>query len=503
MNLRKKAVTIFTSLAIVLLLAFSENGATIPHAKAAGTGQFVVNGSKIYDPGGNEFVIKGVNVNGPRWPFARETTQDANLIANVWKFNTVRINTFPRMAQHGINNNLDLTAIINSFTSKNVVAMIENHDIYGTYAEANVTYDSSGNRIPSIQEMKDWWINIANTYKGNPYVWFNIANEPGLGSYSKADSINKWRDFHDEIIGAIRATGAQNIIVVDEHNWGQASGYTGGQSDSAVLSAGTFLTSKYSNITFGLHMYDNWINGANRLNSYLTNAQSKNLSVHIGEYGASNSSTALAMEAMFNTVINKNIGRIAWQWASEGDDHFDLTTGSNSGGGYEINQTNGSKPTNLTWMGNLIWDDNRGSLGSPVAQHNLSILENGFLENDMAYWNNWGRASTSTSFYKNGNRSLHINSGGTGGAGQAIGLRANTTYKLMSWGYDTADLGVKYKNAQGNDIQHILNFTGNNSWNWKETTFTTPADLTDGYVFIWKGDANSDFYADDIQLIKQ
>ncbi|WP_183583891.1 cellulase family glycosylhydrolase [Paenibacillus rhizosphaerae] len=57
--------------------------------------------------------------------------------------------------------------------------------------------------------------------------------------------MEKWKNFHDEIIGAIRATGAQNIIVVDEHNWGQANGYSGGDADSAVLTQGAYLSNKY------------------------------------------------------------------------------------------------------------------------------------------------------------------------------------------------------------------------------------------------------------------
>ncbi|MBB3128831.1 hypothetical protein FHS19_003506 [Paenibacillus rhizosphaerae] len=77
------------------------------------------------------------------------------------------------------------------------------------------------------------------------------------------------------------------------------------------------------------------------MSRYLASACNQNLSVHIGEYGASNGSTALATEAMFNVPNN----------VSEGSDGFDLTTGPASGGGYEINAQDSSKPTNLTWFG--------------------------------------------------------------------------------------------------------------------------------------------------------
>ncbi|OCT15139.1 hypothetical protein A8709_13605 [Paenibacillus pectinilyticus] len=501
LGLKAYAKTILVTMAALLIVPFTPISSTPAHA--AGTGKFEVNGTTINDPNGNEFIVKGVNVNGPRWPYSRETTQDATLISNVWQFNTVRINTFPRMAQHGVANNLDMNAIVNAFTAKGVVSMIENHDIYGTWAESSVTYDGSGNRIPSVQEMKDWWVNIANTYKNNPYVWFNIANEPGLGSYSNADSITKWKNFHDDIIGAIRATGAQNIIVVDEHNWGQANGYLGGNSDSAIISQGAYLKNKYANIIFSLHPYDNWSNGATRLSNYMTQAHNQNLAVIIGEYGGSNASTALAMEAVLNVAIPNHIGRVAWHWVSEGDDNFNLTTGSTSGGGYEINRTDGVKPSNLTWMGSLIWDDNRSSLSTPVPQHNFPIMNNGFFEDNLSFWNNWGQASVSTSIVKNGAKAIKISAGAAGGAGQNIGLRPNTTYKLMAWGYGKADLGVKYTTLSGSVTQQILSYTGGSYWSWNEITFTTPSDFSDGTVFIWKGDASAEFYADDIQIIQQ
>jgi len=73
------------------------------------TQEFTVQGSKIIGPDGKEFVAKGINVNGPHWPWKRSTVDDVDLIADVWKFNSVRVNCFPRL--DFIKTNLDLDAI--------------------------------------------------------------------------------------------------------------------------------------------------------------------------------------------------------------------------------------------------------------------------------------------------------------------------------------------------------------------------------------------------------
>ena len=91
------------------------------------TGQtFRVDSTNIIDPEGNVFLIKGVNVNGPYWPWSRSTVDDVPLITDTWKFNTVRVNILPRLKGIFPNNNTNLDAIVDSFTARKVVTIIEN-----------------------------------------------------------------------------------------------------------------------------------------------------------------------------------------------------------------------------------------------------------------------------------------------------------------------------------------------------------------------------------------
>ena len=97
---------ISTFIAVIFLLTgLVSFGSNNPASK-----NFSVEGSKIIDPNGNHFIVKGVNVNGPHWPWKRSTVKDVDLITEVWKFNTVRVNCFPRL--DFIKNNLSKQRII-------------------------------------------------------------------------------------------------------------------------------------------------------------------------------------------------------------------------------------------------------------------------------------------------------------------------------------------------------------------------------------------------------
>lgn len=321
---------------------------------------FTVDGTKILDPHGMEFLIKGVNVNGPGWCFPRDTLQDVNLITDVWKFNAVRVCTAMGWSLSK-EFNKDLDPIIKTFTDKKVVTIVEVHDYTGIYPPEK-DFQDEGACVYSINHFKTWWIETAVKYKDNPYVWFNIMNEPGAGCTK--ESADLWLKTHSELIEIIRGTGAQNIIVLDEHDWGQGGGYTGGSSsyDSAIIRMGPKINKKYTNIVFSLHVYERWTDGKERFDMYFNDAFERALCVIIGEYGVGKDNEALnsAVKGMYDRAIPKNIGRLYWAWD---DPKFFMTE---EGCGWQIDRTDGEKPRNLTWAGELIWQDIRGLLISPI-----------------------------------------------------------------------------------------------------------------------------------------
>ncbi len=461
-----------------------------PAAQAQG---FRVQGTEVLDPGGKPFIVKGVNVNGPHWPWSRPTAPDADLIADTWKFNTVRINCVPSLAANGccVSNNTNLDQIVTAFTSRKVVAMLENHDFTCTYPDAT-----------QLATLKSWWVDLAIRYKNNPYVWFNILNEPGGG-----DTVDeRWKTVHEEVVKAIRLTGANNIIVLDGFACGQEKGFSKGESGSGILSYGPYLAQTYVNITFSLHLYGEWIYGRQRLSNYLDAVRAKGLSIHIGEYGtAVDYSKAVAADVL-HVCLQKNVGRMAWQWT--GVDVHRLTQNS---GGFAIDRTDGGKPGNLSFAGNLIWKDNRNELTAGSPDFNVPapwLLNGGFEDGDFPDgWQNFGgsAAETAAANVRSGRRSLRVNAGSASGAGQALYLLADTTYILTAWGRNAAvpaaasSMGLNIKAAGQTDRTVSVNFN-ETAFTQKSLRFRTPAQPTETYLFIYKNDAGAVFYVDDVDV---
>jgi hypothetical protein len=460
---------------------------------------FKVQGTKILDSLGNEFIAKGVNVNGPYWPWPRPTEPDVPLITDVWKCNAVRLNCWREFKIYN-SNNTDLDAIIKAFTDKKVVVMIEQHNFTGKYPNAG-----------ELTDLATYWAGVANKYKNNEYVWFNIMNEPGSGETAPAD----WLNSHEQVIKAIRNTGAPNIIVMDEHGFGQANGYAN-DAGSAALTYGPALTAKYSNLLFSLHLYANWIYGKARLEAYTNAVHAKNLALIYGEYGTAIDYSSEVASSVFRVGMAKGIGRFAWAWA--GDDNHDLTTKAN-GGGFEINNTSGSKPSNLSFAGNLVWMDNHGLLtaNSPELTPPPVLFYNGDFEIENAGngakletgWINFGTAySEGTPLHvKSGSYSVRIAEGQPGGCGQPIYLEPGGTFELSAWGKNsiagaqTSNVLIKGKVNGSETTFANLDFTSD-VFELKNTVFTIPSGVSDVLLIIYKNGAQPTFWCDAITVKK-
>ncbi len=338
--------------------ALPVNVAAAEPTRGAPAVPFSVRGPNIFDPNGSQFIAKGINVNGYNWVWTRETTQDAHLIADCWKFNVVRVNSFllsgeQRWEQYSVNNDLD--KIVNTFTDRKVVVILEAHDRIGSYYEGR-----------DLEALVGWFTNLAQRYKSNPYVWFDVSNEPG-GQHS-VDRDN-WVNMHQQVIHAIRdVAGADNIIIAEGMHGGQDAGTFNDpgnvpQANSAILQFANDLLSfggkDYYNIVFSIHTYDQWTSGDAKMADFFDRVLSNNTAIIVGEYGIDGGvNTTPAVQSVFNTAVPRSIGRIAWQW--DGSDKNKLTT---EGGGWKID--NCTDPANLSWFGQKIWDDNHGTMPQP------------------------------------------------------------------------------------------------------------------------------------------
>lgn len=224
------------------------------------TRNFVTRGRTIYDPDGNVFVPRGVNIggtianNGNGWPdFALDPAFAQGMLD--WHCNAVRIATYNTATQPWspkgkalaagkteAEADAEIDALVDNLTSfyraRGFVTIIECHDITHSFKDG------------TLEQIEAFWVRYANRWKHDPYVWINIANEPSLGPTT-------WIQFHDRVCWAIRNTGAKNMIITDllyfasdspKDFYGQVipRGYEPGRVDYLIARHGNIIASQHN-----------------------------------------------------------------------------------------------------------------------------------------------------------------------------------------------------------------------------------------------------------------
>ncbi len=308
------------------------------------------------------FVVRGVNVGGFQddWRGIDMTeAKHVDSITNCWGFNSLRVRNFllsnPGDAVNSAPDYLD--RIIATYTSRGRVVMIEAHDRTGAYFEGQ-----------DLATLIAWHVKYAQKYKNNPYVWFNVMNEPD--SNQGRGPSPQWVTMHRQVIGAIRAVAPNNIIVVDAASWGQdAADWTIErpqviESNSSLLSSAQAIMSGNTNIVFSFHTYqqwgaDNFLNKSQaqantRMRVYLDALQAKRIPTIIGEYGSWNNDedSMAAVRAVDTVAIPRGVGHMVWAWGGYDNNRLVWPTATGSGG-WQINDC--TNPTNLTELGKVAW----------------------------------------------------------------------------------------------------------------------------------------------------
>ena len=312
---------------------------------------------------GVPFVPVGSNYNGEDWvhgPGPAKTKDLVNVSKNAWKFNAIRVNNFmdPSNAKFGTYGTYNkISEIVSAYTAADVVVMLELHDWTGGYPTGD-------DRAAAL----DWWEDTARTYKGNEHVWFNVMNEPaGGGAVS-----TQWRDFHRDPIRRIRdVAGAGNVIVLDGAAWGQDLGENSStdpdadSEKSGILTHGNdvkrFGGKTYDDIVFSLHLYDQWGWGTDSFNKaklvdYVDRVRGEGHALIFGEAGkrvadSSTHSYAKALRAAYEIAAEQHVGVLSWSFNQI--DNFYHVDGD-KGYGDKINSW--TNPTNLSDMGEIVWD---------------------------------------------------------------------------------------------------------------------------------------------------
>ncbi|MFH0929509.1 MAG: PA14 domain-containing protein, partial [Candidatus Aenigmatarchaeota archaeon] len=144
----------------------------------------------------------------------------------------------------------------------------------------------------SRQAFINAWVALANRYKNNPYVLFSIMNEPLAGEYIDDVGMNRhlghtYSELMENVVDAIHATGAKNIIIIDKPYVTRTPSTTGSglalyynnvqpvNRDGVVWEDHSYITKR--------HDFDSWSNWIDTFVPRLVDTFGKPLI--IGEYG--------------------------------------------------------------------------------------------------------------------------------------------------------------------------------------------------------------------------
>lgn len=456
--------------------------------------KFVVSGKLILkknsaDDPGTPFQIKGTNFNGTNWnwDFSNDVN-DASMpgkVADVWGFNTIRINCFINSHQSykrkwNATDDQKLKTLIDRMTAKGVVCMIEVHDNTGWYPSASTDPSNPAN-VPCTQaELNAWWVKKAREYRNNPYVWFNIQNEPGFvdgTDYTGNSQRSRWRDMHQQAIQAIRGTQAENVIVVDAVSFAsEAVGYATVIDDekhrspainpnmSSVMQDGAAIQSydPKNNVVFAVHPYTGW-DSPGKIKNYLDMVAGAGFPVIVGEAGSVFRQTGSwkvgwgsralwdILKYYRNGGFANSAGWMIWHWNGSGEQKF-----SYGGGCAEINSNNANtRPTNLNREGAWVWDQlhNPGSLpnfitipGSGTTRIQVEQAQQWMGNYEQA--RNAGFAELTTEQVRAANGAEDRFTGGTGAKEWTewdINVESAGIYKLGLYGYNKGGVDATFQ----------------------------------------------------------
>lgn len=340
------------------------------------TGQFyTTTDGRIVDPVGKTFIPIGANLGSAIGGNQQGTATGRSAEVQAWGWNAIRLFvvqntgiswslpaqsvTYTGSPTNGYNQVFQIIdAIVNEYTAKGIVVLIDNHDLFELKTSFPGTAKAAeGLANPYIEEINQFWRDCAARYKNNTYVWYNLDNEP-IGANNQA-----WVDLHTYHLDLVRAIAPDNIIVMDAMVGG---GDVGPQSDLIGVKLTTDPTMwpvaarNYSNLVLSMHNYGGY-DMYTTVSKYLTYAKSVHdrlqVPLIIGEVGYTWDNTQADAGLFIN---NKNGAISAWEAAAttkagvfwwHGSMNTKMSLKNNGGGFYT-----GGLNVNLSDAGQRLWN---------------------------------------------------------------------------------------------------------------------------------------------------
>jgi endoglucanase len=206
----------------------SSSSGAMPADTAVGIhGNLVVQGNKIVDKSGNPVQLRGMSLFWSNWAGPWYNENAVATLTNDWKAGIVR-------APMGIEP--DGAYLANPAAEKaKVVSVVDAAIARGIYVIIDWHDHNAHNHT---DQAKTFFTEMAQKYGNTPNVIFEVYNEPTQISWDQV------KGYAEQVIGSIRGTGANNLVIVGSPTWSQ----------DVDVAANNPIT-QYQNIAYTLHFY--------------------------------------------------------------------------------------------------------------------------------------------------------------------------------------------------------------------------------------------------------
>lgn len=211
--------------------------------------QLHVSGNKLLNASGQQVILRGVDRSGTEYAcvqgtgiFDGEVDQAAVTAMLNWKVNAVRVplneacwnaESYVPAADAGTNYINAIKSYVSLLNSNGLVAILDLHWTDGTYTGPSAGCSSAQatcqKPMPDAAQAIPFWTSVANTFKGNDAVIFDLFNEPYASRADNNNSAEGWQCWAtgspctgisypvagmQQMINAVRGTGANNVIML-------------------------------------------------------------------------------------------------------------------------------------------------------------------------------------------------------------------------------------------------------------------------------------------------
>jgi hypothetical protein len=303
--------------------------------------QLHVSGNDLVDAGGNQVVLHGVNRSGGEyacvqgWGFWDGPVDEASLLAiKSWSHITaVRVpvneacwnaESYVNAAYSGAAYQNAVKSYISLLNANGMVAILDLHwtdGLTGSSVSCSSAQATCQKPMPDAAQAVPFWTSVANTFKGNNAVIFDLFNEP-YASRATGDTTTGWQCWRNggtcpgigypvagmqTLVTAVRSTSASNVLML------------GGEEYSNDLTGWLAYepTDPDHNLIASWHSY-NFNTCADQAcwTSQIAPVMAK-VPVLVGEIGE-NDCGGSYITALTNWLTTQKTGFLAWTWNAWG-----------------------------------------------------------------------------------------------------------------------------------------------------------------------------------------